>query len=62
MTKSKKQTKKGNTAMSIAGAIVGVGAAVAGAFLLKDKKNRDKVKKVFSKVKNKVSNNKTPKK
>ncbi len=53
MTNSK-QNKKGKASLiaGITGAIVGAGAAVAGAIALKDKKNRDKVKKVFTNVKN----------
>jgi hypothetical protein len=53
-SKSKKQVKKGGAAMAVTGAVVGTGAAIAGAMFLKDKKNRTKVKKVFSKFKNKA--------
>lgn len=50
----KKQKKKNKLAIfaGVSGAIVGAGAAIAGAFALKDKKNRDKVKKVLTKAKN----------
>ena len=53
MTNSK-QIKKGNNTVfaAVAGAVVGAGVAVAGAFAMKDKKNQDKVKKVFTDVKN----------
>jgi len=37
---------------AVAGAVVGAGVAVAGAMVLEDKKNREKVKKVFTDVKN----------
>ncbi len=49
-----KQTKKKGASIfaAIAGAIVGSGVAVAGAIFMKDKKNRDKVKKVLSNAKN----------
>lgn len=53
-TKSTKQVKKGRAAMAVTGAVVSTGAALAGAMFLKDKKNRSKVKKVFSKFKNKA--------
>lgn len=48
-----KQKKKSKFSViaGITGAVVGAGAAVAGALALRDKKNRDKVKKVLNKVK-----------
>lgn len=53
MTNSKKKKRsKFSVVAGITGAIVGAGAAVAGAVALKDKKNRDKVKKAFTNVKN----------
>ncbi len=53
MTNSKQKKKsKFSVVAGITGAIIGAGAAVAGAFALKDKKNRDKVKKVLTNVKN----------
>lgn len=53
-SKQKKQIKKGRATMAVTGAIIGVGAAVAGALFMKDKKNRDKFKKVISNTKNKA--------
>jgi len=52
MTNSK-QKKRSNFSViaGITGAVVGASAAVAGAFALKDKKNRDKVKEVLTNVK-----------
>ncbi len=51
----KKQDKrKGNinpVAVAITGAVIGAGVAVAGAVILKDKKNREKVKQAFTNVK-----------
>lgn len=54
--KNSKQKKKQNLSVfaGITGAIVGAGAAIAGTLFLKDKKNRDKVKKAFVEVKNKT--------
>ena len=54
--KNSKQTKtKSNSIFAaIAGAIVGSGVAVATSIFMKDKKNRDKVKKVLSTAKNKT--------
>ncbi len=57
--KNTKQTKKRSTSSIftvIAGAVVGAGVAVAGAVFMKDKKNRDKVKKVLSNAKNQAVN------
>lgn len=51
---TKKETKKrgiGSVVVAVTGAIVGSGVAVAGALFMKDKKNRDKVKKVLSNAK-----------
>ena len=55
MTNSK-QKKKGKFSLiaGITGAIVGAGAAIAGTLALKDKKNRDKIKKVLNKVKSEI--------
>ena len=53
MTKSK-QNKKNSIVSGIVAALIGVGAAVTGTLFFKEKKNRDKVKKVLSKAKNKV--------
>lgn len=57
MTNSK-QKKKGKFSLiaGITGAIVGAGAAIAGALALKDKKNRNKVKKVLTNAKNQAEN------
>jgi len=54
----KKQNKKNKLAVfaGVSGAVVGAGAAIAGAFVLKDKKNRDKVKKVLTNVKGQAKN------
>lgn len=53
MTNSKQKKKsKFSIIAGITGAVVGAGAAVAGAFAMKDKKNRDKVKRVWTNVKN----------
>lgn len=38
-------------AAAVTGAVIGMGAAIAGTVVLKDKKNRDKAKKVFFSVK-----------
>jgi hypothetical protein len=55
MTNTKKKKKgKFSVVAGITGAIVGAGAAVATAVALKDKKNRDKVKKAFTNVKDKA--------
>ena len=51
MTKSKRN-KKTSIIGGIAAALIGVGAAVTGTLLFKEKKNRDKVKKVLTKAKN----------
>lgn len=53
MTNSNQNKKGGVNPVfaAVTGAVVGAGAAVAGAFVLKDKKNRDKVKKVLTNVK-----------
>jgi hypothetical protein len=53
--KNSKQTKKrgvGSIFAAVTGAVVGAGVAVTGAIFMKDKKNRDKVKKVLSNAKN----------
>jgi hypothetical protein len=52
-TKEDKQDKKGMSplAAGVAGAVVGVGIAVAGAVALKDEKNRAKVKGALKAVK-----------
>jgi hypothetical protein len=42
------------TAAVVTGAVVGAGMAVAGMIAMKDEKNRDKVKEVFTNVKNKA--------
>jgi len=50
-----KQKKKGSinpVFAAVTGAVIGAGAAVAGVFVLKDKKNRNKVTKVINDVKN----------
>lgn len=52
----KKTNKKSKKALTVAGAIIGIGAAVAGTLFMKDKKNRDKVKKIISKTKTKAVN------
>ena len=49
MIKSK-QKKKVSLIGGIAATLIGVGAAVAGAVVLRDKKNRNKVKKVLTKA------------
>ncbi|HPT66357.1 MAG TPA: hypothetical protein PK257_03585 [Candidatus Woesebacteria bacterium] len=51
MTKSK-QNKKNSVVSGIVTALVGIGAAVTGTLFFKEKKNRDKVKKVLTKAKN----------
>lgn len=53
MTDFVKKEKKGTNPVAavVAGAVVGAGLAVAGSVLLKDKKSRDKVKKVLDNVK-----------
>lgn len=59
--KDKNQKKKGkNNSVGTAfaamtGAVIGVGMAVAGAVVMKDKKNQAKVKKVFTDVKNQAA-------
>lgn len=53
MTKSK-QNKKSSLIGGIATALVGIGAAVTGILFFKEKKNRDKVKKVLTKVKSEI--------
>jgi len=40
-----------NVAAAVTGAVVGAGVAIAGAVVLNDKKNRNKVKKVLTDVK-----------
>lgn len=50
MTKSK-QKKKISLIGGITAALIGVGAAVTGTLFFKEKKNRDKVKKVLTKAK-----------
>lgn len=53
----KKENKKGSVNAvfaAVTGAIVGASVAVAGAVALKDKKNQNKVKKIFTDVKNKT--------
>jgi hypothetical protein len=53
MINSKQKIKRDNPLIAaIAGAIFGAGAAIAGTVALKDKKNRDKAKKVLTNVKN----------
>jgi gas vesicle protein len=53
MTNSKQNQKKNKSIIAaIAGAIVGAGAAIAGTAAFKDKKNRDKAKKVLTNIKN----------
>ncbi|KKP28563.1 MAG: hypothetical protein UR15_C0025G0012 [Parcubacteria group bacterium GW2011_GWA2_31_28] len=42
-------------AAGVTGAVIGAGAAVAGAVILKDKKNRENIKKVLNKVKDTTS-------
>jgi hypothetical protein len=54
MTNSKKKKGKLSIVTGIVGAIVGIGATIAGAVALKDKKNRDKVKKVLTNTKKKI--------
>lgn len=52
-TAQKNNNKKNNTNPAVAvatGAVIGAGIAAAGAYVLKDEKNRDKVKKAFSNV------------
>ena len=53
MTNSKQKKKGGVNPVfaTVTGAVIVAGAAVAGAFALKDKKNRNKVKKVLTNVK-----------
>jgi hypothetical protein len=51
MTKSK-QKKKASLIGGITAALIGIGAAVTGTIFFKEKKNRDKVKKVLTKAKN----------
>lgn len=41
---------------AVAGAVVGAGVAVAGAIVLEDKKNREKIKKVLNNTKNQAIN------
>lgn len=52
----KKQDERRNglnqVAAAVTGAIVGAGVAVAGAVIMSDKKNREKVKKVLNNAKN----------
>jgi phosphate uptake regulator len=43
-------------AAAVAGAVVGAGVAVAGTMILEDKKNREKIKKVFNNAKNQAIN------
>lgn len=52
MTTKKTKKKGASIFAAIAGAVVGSGVAVAGTLFMKDKKNRDKVKKVLSNAKN----------
>lgn len=50
----KQDEKKGGinpVTVAITGAVIGAGVAVAGAVILKDKKNREKVKQAFTNVK-----------
>jgi len=51
MTKSK-QKKKASLIGGITAALIGIGAAVTGTLFFKEKKNRDKVKKVLNKTRN----------
>lgn len=55
---TKKKTKNNSVLKTVIGAIIGTGIA-AGAFLMKDKKNRDNVKKVLSKIEKKIQKPKT---
>lgn len=41
---------------AVAGAVVGAGVAVAGTMILEDKKNREKIRKVFNNAKNQAIN------
>jgi len=43
-------------AAAVAGAVVGAGVAVAGTMILEDKKNREKIRKVFNNAKNQAIN------
>lgn len=56
--KKLKQVKNKNHSIiaAISGAIIGSGVAVASALFFKDKKNRDKVKKVLLNTKDQVVN------
>ncbi len=59
-TKQKKQVEKNGlmpVVAAVAAAAVGVGVGVAGAVVMSDEKNRQKVKDGFSKVKNQVEEN-----
>jgi gas vesicle protein len=52
MAAQKKRSKGVNPIFAaVTGAMVGAGAAIAGAVVLKDKKNRDKVKKALTSAK-----------
>lgn len=50
-----KQTKSNPLAAVATGVVIGASVAAAGAAILQDKKNRDKVKKVVKDVKKQVS-------
>jgi molybdopterin biosynthesis enzyme len=45
-----------NTFAAMTGGALGAGVAIAGAVVMKDKKNQDKIKKVFIDVKNQATN------
>jgi hypothetical protein len=54
--KNKNQEKQNNSLGAVAtGVVIGAGVAAAGAAILHDKKNREKVKKVVKDVKKQVS-------
>ena len=53
---NQEKQKKSNPLAAVAtGVVIGAGVTTAGAALLKDKKNREKVKKVVKDVKNQMS-------
>ncbi|MDD4026602.1 MAG: hypothetical protein PHO75_00250 [Candidatus Shapirobacteria bacterium] len=54
VTKKKEKNRVNPFIAAITGAVIGAGVAIASVISFKDKKNRDKVKKVFIDVKDKT--------